>query len=241
MIKDDRFTQSASAAERRLGFRTLLLACTVAAALMGCVRDEEGLTGDTADPGATPQPPGATPPPAPPPSAPPDDTTPPPVDPATPTTQPPATDVAAFEQTLYPLLRSTANFCVGCHGVTQIPTFAVADVMTAYNVITTQQKVNLTNPALSRVYLRPAVDRHNCGGDATCDRVAADFLAGDPGLGGDPPRDSAAGDHRDHEREDELRRGGLGQRARRRRSRRAVPVRRRRGHDHRRHERRRSR
>src|SRR5688572_22001936 len=143
---------------------------------MGCVRDEEGLMGDTADPGATPQPPGSTPPPTPP-SAPPDDTTPPPVDPNTPTTQPPATDVAAFEQTLHPLLRSTANFCVGCHGVSQIPTFAVADVMTAYNVITTQQKVNLTNPALSRVYLRPAVDRHNCGGDATCDRVAADFLA----------------------------------------------------------------
>ncbi len=65
---------------------------------------------------------------------------------ATPTTQPPATDVAAFEQTLHPLLRSTANFCVGCHGATQIPTFAVADVMTAYNVITTQQKVNLDEP-----------------------------------------------------------------------------------------------
>src|SRR6201999_1059463 len=63
------------------------------------------------------------------------------------------------------------------HGVSQIPTFAVADVMTSYNVITTQQKVNLTNPDLSRIYLRPAVDRHNCGGNATCDRVAADFLA----------------------------------------------------------------
>jgi hypothetical protein len=152
---------------------------TVAAALVGCVRDEEGLVGDTADPGtSTPPPPGATPPPTtPPPTTPPPDTTPPPVDPNTPTTQPPATDVAAFEQSLYPLLRSTANFCVGCHGVSQIPTFAVADVMTAYSVITTQQKVNLTNPELSRIYLRPAVDRHNCGGNATCDRVAADFLA----------------------------------------------------------------
>ncbi len=184
MIKDDHFSRSTSAAERRAGFRVLLLTMTVAAALMGCVRGEDDLTGDTADTGTlTPQPPGSTPPPAtpppatPPPTTPPTDTTPPPVDPGTPTTQPAATDIAAFEQTLFPLLRSTANFCVGCHGVQQIPTFAVADVMTSYNVITTQQKVNLTNPELSRVYLRPAVDRHNCGGNATCDRVAADFLA----------------------------------------------------------------
>lgn len=177
MIKDDKQARSASAAERRVGFRTLLLVLTVAAALMGCVRDEEALTGDTGT--STPQPPGSTPPPTTPPPAgpPPTDTTPPPVDPNTPTTPPPATDVAAFQQTLYPLLRSTANFCVGCHGATQIPTFADADVTVAYNVITTQQKVNLTNPDLSRIYLRPAVDRHNCGGNTTCDRVAADFLA----------------------------------------------------------------
>jgi hypothetical protein len=174
VIKEDRFAQSASAAKCRLGLRTWLLGLTVAAALMGCTHGEDDLVGDT-DPGtSTPPPPGSTPPPT---TSPPPDTTPPPVDPNTPTTQPPATDVAAFEQTLYPLLRSTANFCVGCHGVQQIPTFAVADVMTAYNVITTQQKVNLTNPDLSRIYLRPAVDRHNCGGDATCNRVAADFLA----------------------------------------------------------------
>jgi len=176
VIKDDHSARSARAAERRLGLRTLLLTLTAAAALVGCVRGEEGLTGDTAGT-STPQPPGSTPPPSTPPTTTPPDNTPPPVDPNTPTTQPPATDVAAFEQTLYPLLRSTANFCVGCHGVSQIPTFAVADVTTAYNVITTQQKVNLTNPDLSRIYLRPAVDRHNCGGNTTCDRVAADFLA----------------------------------------------------------------
>ena len=49
--------------------------------------------------------------------------------------------------------------------------------MTAYNVIISQQKVDLNNPALSRVYLRPSVDRHNCGATASCDRVAADLLA----------------------------------------------------------------
>jgi hypothetical protein len=153
----------------------------VATALAGCVRDEEDLTGDNAAPGSSAPPPssGAPPPMTPPPptETPPPDTTPPPVDPTTPPAMPPATDVAAFEQTLYPHLRDTANFCVGCHGAAQIPTFAVADVTTAYNVITTQQKVNLTNPDLSRIYLRPAVDRHNCGGDAACDRIAADLLA----------------------------------------------------------------
>ena len=87
-------------------------------------------------------------------------------------------DVAVFEATLYPQLRLNTNFCVACHGTTQIPTFAVADVTTAYNVITTQQKVNLADPELSRVYLRPAVDRHNCGANASCDAIAASLLAG---------------------------------------------------------------
>ena len=76
-----------------------------------------------------------------------------------------------------------ANFCVGCHGATQIPTFAVADVMTAYNVITTQQKVNLVEPELSRVYLRPAVDRHNCGGNAACDASRRRLPRRDPAVG----------------------------------------------------------
>ena len=134
-------------------------------------------------------------------------TTPPPVDPNTPPTTPPTSDVAAFEATLYPLLRSTANFCVGCHGATQIPTFAVADVMTAYNVITTQQKVNLANPELSRVYLRPAVDRHNCGANASCDAIAASFLAGDSRVGAAAAHDAAADAAVAHELEDELRGG----------------------------------
>ena len=47
---------------------------------------------------------------------------------------------------------------------------------TAYNAITSQQKVNLSNPPLSRVYVRPKNERHNCGGDAECDRVADAFL-----------------------------------------------------------------
>jgi hypothetical protein len=156
---------------------TLLVALT----LTGCVRDESD---PVADAGASPTPPTTAPPTTPPTTTPPTtpptsvppDTTPPPVDPNPPPSTPPMTDVARFQATLYPLLRDPANFCVGCHGAAQIPTFAVDDAMTAYNVITTQQKVNLANPELSRIYLRPSVDRHNCGANASCDRVAADFL-----------------------------------------------------------------
>ncbi len=105
------------------------------------------------------------------------------MDPNPPSTTPPTTDVAAFQITLYPKLRDPANFCVGCHGVAQIPTFAVDDVMTAYNVITSQQKVDLNNPALSRVYLRPSVDRHNCGATASCDARRGRSSRGDSGVG----------------------------------------------------------
>jgi hypothetical protein len=172
VIHENRFGPAARA--RGLAMVSALAALATVLALAGCVRSEQPLTGDNTQ---TPQPPGSSPPTTPPPSGtPPPDNTPPPVDPGTPTSTPPTTDVAAFQQTLYPLLRDPNNLCVGCHGAAQIPTFAVADVTTAYNVITTQQKVNLVNPELSRVYLRPSVDRHNCGGNAACDRIAADFL-----------------------------------------------------------------
>lgn len=97
-----------------------------------------------------------------------------------------------FEATLYPLLVDTANFCVSCHGSTQDPTFASADATIAYNAIVSQQKVDLMNPELSRVYLRPNEDRHNCGGVTECDRVAADFLAAiqdwaNQAIAGGPP------------------------------------------------------
>lgn len=163
-------------------FRHVVALLIVSLAVAGCVRDEEAPpTGAATNPagsggagsgagGGGSGGGGSNPPPP--------DTTPPPVDPNQPPPTPPMSDVAAFQATLHPLLRQTGNFCVGCHGVTQIPTFADADVMTAYNVITTQQKVNLDSPELSRVYLRPAVDRHNCGAAASCDAIAASLLAG---------------------------------------------------------------
>jgi Concanavalin A-like lectin/glucanases superfamily len=107
---------------------------------------------------------------------PPGDQMPAPVDPNPPMDPPALADQVLFEQTLYPLLTDPNNFCVGCHGLAQIPTFAVSDVTAAYNQVVSQQKVDLVNPGLSRIYLRPAVDRHNCGGVDTCDRIAADFL-----------------------------------------------------------------
>jgi hypothetical protein len=126
----------------------------------GCVQGEDPGAAD--DPGAS----GGTPPLPPAPPAPP----PPPPPP------PSISDQAIFEATLHPLLTDPNNFCAGCHAATIAPTFAAADPTTAYNAITGQQKVDLMNPTLSRVYQRPKDQRHNCGGDASCDRIAADFL-----------------------------------------------------------------
>lgn len=129
--------------------------------LSACEINEEpvGSTGAVPPTGGTPPPPppGGMPPPPPPP--------------------PSATDQSIFEATLHPALLDQANFCAGCHGVAQDPTFAVADATVAYNAITSQQKVNLNNPALSRIYVRPKDERHNCGGDTSCDAIADTFLA----------------------------------------------------------------
>ena len=110
-------------------------------------------------------------------SNPPPPTTPPPPTPPPPTPPPVDTDQEIFEATLYPLLTAQANFCVNCHGVSQDPQFSVADATVAYTAITSQQKVNLSSPTISRVYVRPKDERHNCGGDASCDQIAAAFLA----------------------------------------------------------------
>lgn len=149
--------------EMRVGLMTKLAVLIVTAlTLSACEVNEEAVNGNT----TVSNPPPATPPP----------TTPPP----TPPPAPPPTgdaDQAIFEATLYPLVTAQQNFCVTCHGVSQDPIFAASDVTAAYTAITTQQKVNLSNPEISRVYLRPKDERHNCGGDASCDQIAADFLA----------------------------------------------------------------
>ena len=130
----------------------------LALTLSACEINEEAVDNTQGNTPTGGNPPGGNPPPPPPPSL------------------PPATDQSIFETTLYPHLVDAANFCAGCHGSNQAPLFAAVDVTTAYNAITSQQKVNLMNPELSRVYVRPKDERHNCGGDAICDRIAADFL-----------------------------------------------------------------
>lgn len=155
-------------------------------AIAGCVRSEDAVdaddlnnvpvNGENPAPGT---PPGDTPVDNPPPvdEPPPEDEMPPPVDPDPPVDEPELTDVQVFEQTLFPVLRDPNNFCAGCHGSVQVPLFAVAEVMDAYNALVSQQKVDLQNPANSRIYLRAAEDRHNCGGADSCDLIAAALLA----------------------------------------------------------------
>lgn len=152
-----------------------LLIVALAIVVTGCGKSEESLSGSpptSGDPGDPPPAPPAPPPPPPPP--------------------PPVTEQSAFEATLYPLLIEPTNFCVGCHSTVQEPMFAAADPTAAYNAIVSQQKVNLMNPELSRVYLRPRDDRHNCGGDMNCDLIADAFLAAiqawaDQASAGTPP------------------------------------------------------
>jgi hypothetical protein len=161
------------------GLVTWLGIAALALTLSACEVNEEAVTPE--DPGNPPTG-GNPPPPSPPPP-------------------PSATDQQKFEATLYPHLTDTDNFCVGCHGVSQDPRFADGNPTVAYGAITSQQKVNLANPTLSRVYVRPFSERHNCGGDASCDRIAADFLAAiqdwagqaaaEPPTGGGEPAQSA--------------------------------------------------
>lgn len=163
-------------------YKSLFAVLLVSLLLSGCAKNEDAL--DSSDGVSEPpavstpaDPTEETPSDNPPPMDPPGDEMPDPVDPNPPVDPPEVTDLMLFEQTLFPLLRDQANFCVGCHGATQAPTFAVEDVMVAYNVLVGQQKVDLQIPENSRVYLRAAVDRHNCGGEVSCDAVATSFLA----------------------------------------------------------------
>jgi hypothetical protein len=86
-------------------------------------------------------------------------------------TAPPLTDPGAsknfpvsstlFSTTVYPLVR---QYCAGCHNesatVPQSPYFASADVDAAYAAV--QNKIDLDNPANSRLVLRLRNEFHNC-------------------------------------------------------------------------------
>tara|TARA_R110002049_G_scaffold2743_3_gene21005 strand:- start:54611 stop:56794 length:2184 start_codon:yes stop_codon:yes gene_type:complete len=97
-------------------------------------------------------------------------------------TMPPANDQQLFAQTVHPIMLS--NNCVQCHsdptplGLTPIlPLMADESVETAYNQTVNNQKVNLSNPANSRLVVRTRVDNHNCGGPAACEQFATEMEA----------------------------------------------------------------
>ncbi len=141
-------------------------------------------------PGTPPMdPPPGTPPMDPPPGTPPMD---PPVDPPM-----PVDDRQAFDDTVYPLL--VMNCGPACHvgnGTPGSPFIAHADLETAYRAVTDTQRVNLQDPAASRLVRRLFPERHNCwSADCEADANAmlmqvvawADLVA--PPAGDPPPQD----------------------------------------------------
>jgi concanavalin A-like lectin/glucanase superfamily protein len=73
----------------------------------------------------------------------------------------PAGGLDAFSTTVYPLLR---QYCVACHegAGPGSPHFANPNVSTAYQAVTTQGKVNLSNPPSSRLVVKLSSLAHNC-------------------------------------------------------------------------------
>ncbi len=72
-------------------------------------------------------------------------------------------DSAGFETTVWPLLRDN---CANCHtesaSTPQSPFFAESDVNAAYAAVVSSQKINLDDPAISRLVVRLDPEFHNC-------------------------------------------------------------------------------
>ncbi len=97
-------------------------------------------------------------------------------------TMPPVNDQQLFADTVYPIM--TANSCVQCHSdptplglAPVIPLMADESVETAYNQVVSNQKVSLTNPANSRLVVKPREENHNCGGAVACEQFATEMQA----------------------------------------------------------------
>jgi hypothetical protein len=91
---------------------------------------------------------------------------------ATPTPAPPSMDeLGAFSSVVHPLLVAR---CKSCHETGVTPFFAQADATTAKKTVEDASKVYLDSPALSRLYLRLAQDRHQCWSD--CAQNAEEML-----------------------------------------------------------------
>ncbi len=93
-----------------------------------------------------------------------------PTTPTTPTT--PVTkisSVAAFQQTLWPVLRAR---CIGCHGDSQPPLHAHANVTTAHTNVVESALINFANIPASKISTKLKTNRHNCWSD--CNSNAAE-------------------------------------------------------------------
>ena len=90
--------------------------------------------------------------------------------------------ITAFSTTLYPYVRAN---CVSCHGSTQSPKFAAADVHSAYDAAITV--VSFDHPELSTI-VRKSADGH-CGSACTTDgsavkKLILDWKAASEAAGG---------------------------------------------------------
>lgn len=72
------------------------------------------------------------------------------------------TSVKGFEQTLYPVLRAR---CIGCHGVSQPPLHAAANVDVAHTNVIESALVNFSNISASKISVKLKTNKHNCWSD----------------------------------------------------------------------------
>lgn len=72
--------------------------------------------------------------------------------------------VDAFSKTVYTVTRAQ---CMSCHDSSQTPFHASSNVTTAHDAILNSAKVDLNNPANSRMVLKLKNEKHNCWGDCS--------------------------------------------------------------------------
>jgi hypothetical protein len=80
------------------------------------------------------------------------------------------TSLMAFQNTVYPISRSSTNSCVGCH-MTRTPRHASDNAQTAHDDVL--NVVDFNNPSNSRIVNKMRVQRHNCG--ANCEQLATAY------------------------------------------------------------------
>ncbi|WPU63375.1 hypothetical protein [Peredibacter starrii] len=80
------------------------------------------------------------------------------------------TSLMAYQGTVYPISRSSAYSCVGCHMSTS-PRHASDNAQTAHDA--TLGVVDFNTPSNSRIVRKMRTERHNCG--ANCDSIATQY------------------------------------------------------------------